>query len=194
MQTTSTCPNCGGEGTTIAVKCHHCAGNGVIRGDEVITLKIPAGVADGMQLSLSGKGNAAARGGIPGDLIIAVEEAEHENFVRDGQNLLYEHFISIPDAAMGTSIEIPTLEGKARIKVPPGTQSGKVMRLKGKGLPDVNAYGTGDLLVSINVWTPTNLSREERDMMEKLMRSENFKPHPEKSDRNFFDRMREYFK
>lgn len=193
MQTTSTCPSCGGEGQTISAKCPACAGNGIVKGDEIISIKIPAGVQEGMQLSVSGKGNAGARSGIPGDLIVLVEEVEHEDLVRDGHNLLYEHYISIPDAALGTGIDVPTLEGKARIKIPAGTQSGKVFRLKGKGLPDINGYGTGDLLVNINVWTPGSLTPEEQEMMEKLRNSENFTPNPSKKDRNFFDRMREFF-
>lgn len=193
MQTSSTCPTCGGEGQTIAEKCHECAGNGIIKGEEVITLKIPAGVAEGMQLSVSGKGNAGARGGVPGDLIVLIEEEHHPELVRDGSNLLYSKFISFTDAALGSSIEIPTIEGKVRIKVTPGTQGGKVLRLKGKGLPDINSYGRGDLLVNINVWTPKNLSRDEKEILEKLGKSENFKPKPTSNDKSFFDRMREYF-
>jgi molecular chaperone DnaJ len=193
MQTTGTCPACGGEGRTISQKCPDCAGNGIVRGEEIINLRIPAGVSDGMQLSMSGKGNAGARGGVPGDLIILIEEVQHDHLIRDGQNLIYEHFISIPDAAMGTTSEIPTLEGKARIKIPAGTQSGKVFRLKGKGLPDLNAYGNGDLLVDIHVWVPKNLSEEERKLMEKLSQSPNFRPNPTRKDRGFFDRMKEFF-
>lgn len=194
MQTTSTCPACGGEGQIIMNRCTNCAGNGVINGEEIITVKIPAGVEDGMQLSMSGKGNAGARGGIPGDLIILIEEQEHKDFERDGTNLIYSEYISFIDAALGADIEIPTLEGKARIKITPGTQSGKVLRLKGKGLPSLNNYGQGDLLVNINVWTPKNLSREEKEMLEKLRRSENFIPSPTVKDKSFFHRMKEYFK
>ena len=193
MQTSSTCPSCGGEGQIIAEKCHECAGNGIVKGEEVISLKIPAGVADGMQLSVSGKGNAGARGGVSGDLIVLIEEEHHPDFVRDGSNLLYSKFISFTDAALGASIEIPTIEGKARVKIAPGTQGGKVLRLKGKGLPDVNSYGRGDLLVNINVWTPKDLSREEKLILEQLGKSENFKPKPTSKDKSFFDRMREYF-
>ncbi len=193
MQTTSTCPTCDGEGTVIGTKCNACYGNGIVKGEEVITVRIPAGVAAGMQLSISGKGNAAARGGIPGDLLILVEEQEHEHFARDGNNLIYEHFISLPDAALGSSTDIPTLEGKARVKIEPGTQSGKVLRLKGKGLPDLNGYGRGDLLVNISVWTPRNLTREEQQILERLKESENFKPHPGKKDKGFFDRMKDIF-
>lgn len=193
MQTTTTCPSCGGEGQTITDKCTACFGNGIVKDEEVITFNIPAGVSEGMQMSMSGKGNAAARGGIPGDLIILIEEVKHESLIRDGSNLLYDHYISFPDAALGTTIEVPTLEGKARIKIEPGTQSSKVLRLKGKGLPSVNAYGRGDLLVNINVWTPQELSKEEKQIMEKLAKSESFKPNPSKSDKSFFERMRDYF-
>lgn len=193
MQTTTTCPACGGEGTVISSKCNKCAGNGIIKGEEVISIKIPAGVSDGMQLSLNGKGNAGPRGGIPGDLIILIEEQKHEDFERDGQNLIYELFISLPDAALGNTIEIPTLDGKARIKIEPGTQSGKVLRLKGKGLPDLNGYHKGDLLVNINTWTPRSLTREEQEILEKLRTSDNFIPHPSKKDKGFFDRMRNIF-
>ena len=193
MQTTSTCPACGGQGQTIASKCHKCAGDGILKGEEVIPIKIPAGVSDGMQLSMSGKGNAGARDGVPGDLIVLIEEKEHDLFVRDDQNLLYDHYISMPEAALGTSIDIPTLDGKARVKIAPGTQGGKILRLKGKGLPDVNAYGTGDLLVNINVWTPKNLTKEEEKTLERLKGSESFRPKPTKKDKKFFDRMKEYF-
>ncbi len=193
MQTTSTCPSCSGEGQTITEKCTACYGNGIVKDSEVISVNIPAGVGEGMQMSMSGKGNAAARGGIPGDLIVLIEEVKHEKLIRDGNNLLYDHYISFPEAALGTTIEVPTLEGKARIKIEPGTQPSKVLRLKGKGLPSVNAYGRGDMLVNINVWTPQNVSKEEKQMLEKLSQSENFKPKPQKSDRSFFERMREYF-
>jgi len=193
MQTTSTCPACGGEGQIITSKCNKCAGNGIIKGEEVISIRIPAGVSDGMQLSLSGKGNAGPRGGIPGDLIVLIEEQEHEHFERDGQNLIYELFVSLPDAALGNTVEIPTLDGKARIKVEPGTQSGKVLRLKGKGLPDINGYSKGDLLVNISTWTPRNLTREEQAILEKLRQSDNFIPHPSKKDKGFFGRMKDIF-
>lgn len=193
MQTTSTCPACGGEGQIIQNKCVHCAGNGVIKGEEVITVDIPAGVSEGIQLSMNGKGNAAARGGVPGDLIIQIEEAPHNDLQRDGNNLLYDLFISFPDSALGTSVDIPTLDGKARIKIDPGTQAGKVLRLKGKGLPSLNTYGKGDLLITINIWTPKNLSRQEREMLEQLQLSENFKPVPGAREKGFFDRMKEYF-
>ncbi len=193
MQTTSTCPSCGGEGQTIEDKCSSCYGNGIVKNQEVISLNIPAGVESGMQLSLSGKGNAAPRGGIPGDLIVMVEVEPHPTLIRDGMNLLYDHHISFPQAALGTAIEVPTLEGKARIKIEPGTQPGKVLRLKEKGLPSVNAYGRGDLLVNINIWTPQKLSVEEKEALKNLRQSENFIPNPKKGDKSFFERMKDVF-
>ena len=193
MQTTATCPQCNGEGQIITDKCKSCHGDGIVRGEDVVTVKIPAGVHEGIQLSVNGKGNAAPRGGIPGDLIVVIEEAEHEHFMREGNNLFFEQHISIIDAAMGTQVDVPTLDGKARIKVEAGTQSGKVLRLKGKGVPDINGYGKGDLLVSIQVWTPKHLSSEEKKLLEKLRESDNFKPKPGTKDKSFFDRMKEYF-
>jgi molecular chaperone DnaJ len=193
MQTTSTCPSCGGEGQVITDKCKQCYGDGIVRDEEVITLNIPAGVGEGMQLSMSGKGNAGPRGGIPGDLIIAIEEVEHEQLKREGNNLYYDHYISFIDASLGTTVEVPTLEGKAKIKIDAGTQSGKVLRLKGKGVPDINGYGRGDLLVNINVWTPQSLTSEEKKMLESLRNSNNFKPNPSKKDKGFFERMKEYW-
>ena len=159
----------------------------------MISINIPAGVAEGMQLSLNGKGNAAARGGVPGDLIVLVEEVPHEKLIRDGSNLLYDHYITFTQAVLGDTIEVPTLEGKARIKIDAGTQGGKVLRLKGKGLPSVNAYGRGDLLVNINVWTPQNVSREEKTMLEQLAHSPNFQPSPRKGEKSFFERMKDVF-
>ena len=193
MQTTSTCPTCNGEGTTISNKCATCAGEGVQRGEETITIQIPAGVSDGMQLSMSGKGNAAPRGGIPGDLIILIEEQEHEFLNRDGNNIMYELHLSFIHAALGTSLEVPTLDGKARIKIEPGTQSGKILRLKGKGIQELNSYTKGDQLIHISIWTPKVLNREEKAMLEQLQDSENFKPNPGKNDKSFFERMKEYF-
>lgn len=193
MQTTTTCPHCGGEGQVIKDKCLTCFGNGIVKEEEVININIPSGVAEGMQLSLSGKGNAAARGGIPGDLIVLIEEIPHKHLIRDGNNLLHDYHISFPQAVLGTSIDVPTLEGKARIKIDPGTQGGKVLRLKSKGLPSVNGYGRGDLLVNINIWTPKSVSAEEKAILEDLKGSENFKPNPTKSDKSFFERMRDAF-
>lgn len=193
MQTQSVCPSCGGEGQIITHKCKSCSGNGIVKGEEVITINIPAGVEDGMQLSVSGKGNAAARGGINGDLIVVIEEEQNAQLKRDGQNLLYDHYISMPDAALGTTIEIPTVDGKAKIKVPAGTQAGKVFRLRSKGLPSVEYHGQGDLLVNINVWTPQKLNKEETEMMEKMQASDSFTPKPTAKDKSLFDRMRDYF-
>jgi molecular chaperone DnaJ len=193
MQTTSTCPSCNGEGTTISSKCPTCSGEGVSRGEETISIQIPAGVADGMQLSMSGKGNAAPRGGIPGDLIILIEEIENEYLKRDGNNIVYELHLNFIHATLGTSIEVPTLDGKARIKIEPGTQSGKILRLKGKGIQELNSYTKGDQLIHISIWTPKVLNKEEKGLLEQLQDSENFKPNPSKSDKTFFERMKEYF-
>ena len=193
MQTTTTCPTCGGEGRTISEKCTVCHGDGILKGEEIVDINIPAGVTEGMVMTMSGKGNAAARGGIPGDLLIQVDEIPHPELQRDGINLLYEHYISLPEAALGTTIEIPTVDGKAKVKIEAGTQGGKVLRLRGKGLPEVNGYNKGDLLVNVNVWTPRTLTSEEKKILEKLAESPNFQPSPTKRDKSFFDRMKEYF-
>lgn len=193
MQTTTTCPTCHGEGQTISAKCGTCHGEGVERAEETISINIPAGVVDGMQLSMTGKGNAAQRGGIPGDLLILIEEVEHKQLKRDGINIIFDLYISFIDAALGTSIEIPTIDGKARIKIDPGTQAGRILRLKGKGIKDINSYQKGDQLVHVNIWTPKVLTKDERIMLEKLQDSPNFKPNPDKNDKGFFERMKEYF-
>ena len=193
MQTVATCPTCHGEGQVIVNVCKGCKGSGTQQGEEVISINIPAGVSEGMQLSVSGKGNAAERGGIPGDLIVVIEEIPHESLQRDGEHLIYDLYVNFADAALGTSVEIPTLEGKAKIKLEPGTQGGKVLRLKAKGIPRIDSYSKGDLLVNINVWTPQQLSSEEKKTLEKLRDSDNFKPNPGKGDKSFFERMKEYF-
>lgn len=193
MKTQTACSSCHGEGKIIKDKCGICHGDGVVRGEEVISVNIPAGVAEGMQLSMNGKGNAGPRGGVPGDLLILIEEQEHAELKRDGHNLIYHAFISFPDAALGTQVEIPTIDGKVKIKVEPGTQSGKILRLKGKGLADINSYGKGDLLVDVNVHIPSTLSTEEKKLMEQLRESKNFIPNPNKKEKSFFDRMKEYF-
>lgn len=193
MATTTTCPTCNGEGQVITAKCNVCHGEGRVYGEETINVDIPAGVAEGMQLSMSGKGNAGERGGNPGDLLIAIEEEEHGELKRDGNNVAYELFISFPDAALGTSVDVPTIDGKARIKIKAGTQAGEIFRLKGKGLPNVNAYGSGDQLIHVNVWVPKELSADEHKELEKLRNSHNFKPNPGKNDKNFFEKMRDYF-
>jgi molecular chaperone DnaJ len=174
-------------------KCSTCHGDGIVREEEIISINIPAGVAEGMQLSMNGKGNAAPRGGINGDLLILIEEEEHPLLKREGNHLIFYLNISFPDAALGTSVEIPTIDGKAKIKIEPGTQSGKVLRLKGKGLPDLNSYSKGDLLVEISIATPVNLSPEERKILEQLKTSKNFEPNPHRKEKGFFDRMKEYF-
>ena len=176
MQTTSTCPTCEGEGKIINEKCTFCNGEGVLMSEEVISINIPAGVGEGMQLSLSGKGNAARRGGVNGDLIVLIEEEEHPELVRDGNDLLYNVFIGYPEAVLGETVEIPTIEGKVKVKIEAGTQPGKILRLRGKGLPDVNGYGKGDLLAKVNVWIPKNLSKDEKKLVEKMKEAEGFKP------------------
>ncbi|WP_442588503.1 molecular chaperone DnaJ [Pedobacter sp. AW31-3R] len=193
MQTTATCPTCNGSGSQITSKCNVCHGEGTVRGEETIDINIPAGVSDGMQLSMSGKGNAAPNGGIPGDLIILIEEIAHETLKREGNNVVYDLHLSIIDAALGFSAEVPTIDGKAKIKIEPGTQSGKLLRLKGKGIPEVNSYHRGDQIIHVNIWTPKALSSEERSMLEKLRESPNFKPQPGKNDKSFFEKMKEYF-
>lgn len=193
MQTTSTCPTCNGEGTEITAKCTVCHGEGLTRGEETISINIPAGVSEGMQLSMSGKGNAAPRGGIPGDLIILIEELAHETLKREGNNIIYDLHISFIDATIGSSVEVPTIDGKAKIKIDPGTQGGKILRLKAKGIPEVNSYHRGDQLIYINIWTPKVLSKDEREMLDSLKDSPNFKPQPGKNEKSFFDKMKEYF-
>ncbi|MFB6317342.1 molecular chaperone DnaJ [Saccharicrinis sp. FJH54] len=192
MQTQTVCPTCNGEGKMITNKCVHCNGEGIVRDEEVISVKIPAGVAEGMQLSVSGKGNAARRGGINGDLLVYIEEEEHPELIRDGHDLVYNLLLSFPEAALGVPIEIPTVDSKVKIKIEPGTQPGKVLRLRGKGLPDVNSYGRGDLLVNINVYIPENLSKDDRKMVEKLAESDAFKPE-ENAAKNFFRKVRNFF-
>jgi molecular chaperone DnaJ len=193
MQTASTCPTCGGAGKIIEHKCTKCFGDGIVKGEEVLELNIPAGVANEMQLSVRGKGNAAARGGVPGDFIVVIEEEEHAELKRDGANLHYELYVNFADAALGTSVDVPTIDGKARIKVEQGTQGGKLLRLRGKGLPDLDRGGKGDIIVHVNIWTPKNLNKQEREALELLRNSDNFRPDPGKSERSFFDKMKDYF-
>jgi molecular chaperone DnaJ len=193
MQTASTCPTCHGEGTTIDEKCEKCYGEGIVKAEEVIRISIPAGVAEGMQVKMSGKGNAARRGGVNGDLLVIIHEEKHPDLTRDGSDLIYNMHLSVPQAALGTTVEIPTVEGKAKIKIESGTQPGRILRLRGKGLPEVNGYGRGDLLVQITVWIPKNLDKEERKMLEKMEQSDSFTPRPEKGDNSFFNRMKNFF-
>ncbi len=193
VQTSSICPSCNGQGKTISEKCTECHGEGVIRDNEVIKISIPAGVGKGMQMTVSEKGNAARRGGENGDLIVLIDEEKHPDLIRDGNDLLYSLYLSIAEAALGTHIEIPTIEGKVKIKIDPGTQPGKILRLRGKGIPDVNGYGKGDLLVTLSVWIPKTLTNEEKRTLTKLNESENFTPNPSSSDKNFFEKMRGFF-
>lgn len=194
MQTVATCPSCNGEGSTITNKCGNCKGDGRVYGEETVTMDIPAGVQEGMQLNMQGKGNAGERGGMPGDLIILIEEEAHEQLQREGLNVVYDLHISIPDAVFGAQVEVPTIDGKAKIKIPAGTQGGKIFRLKGKGFPSVNnSYEKGDQLIHVNVWIPQQVSAEEKAMIEKLQSSPNFTPKPDKSDKSFFEKIREMF-
>lgn len=192
MQTTSTCPTCEGEGKIINEKCTFCNGEGVLMSEEVISINIPAGVGEGMQLSLNGKGNAARCGGVNGDLIVLIEEEEHPELVRDGNDLLYNVFIGYPEAVLGETVEIPTIEGKVKVKIEAGTQPGKILRLRGKGLPDVNGYGKGDLLAKVNVWIPKNLSKDEKKLVEKMKEAEGFKPGSG-DKKSIFSKMKDFF-
>ncbi len=193
MQSQAACPKCKGEGKVISNPCSKCHGSGLVKDSEEITFKIPAGVAHGMQLTVQGKGNAAKSGGINGDLLVVIEEEQDKVLQRDGNDLIYSLFVSVPDAILGTSAEVPAVDGKLRIKIEPGTQSGKVLRLRGKGVPDINGYGAGDLLVYVQVWIPKNVSSEEKANLEKMQKSSNFSPKPSSDDRNFFDRIKRMF-
>ena len=185
MQTQTTCPTCGGEGHVIKNKCTHCGGEGIVMGEETVTVKIPAGVAEGMQLSMSGKGNAGKHNGIPGDLLIVVEEEKDKELIRDENDLVYNLLLSVPTAALGGTVEIPTVDNKVKVKIDPGTQPGKVLRLRGKGLPDVNGYGQGDLLVNISIYIPETLSRDEKKALEQMQDSDNFRPSNSVKERIF---------
>lgn len=194
MQTVTTCPDCNGEGTTITSKCSNCKGAGRVYGEETITIDVPPGVQAGMQLSIGGKGNAGERGGAPGDLIVLIEEEAHTELQREGLNVVYELYVSFTDAVFGTNAEVPTIDGRAKIKIPPGTQSGKIFRLKGKGFPNVHSnYEKGDQLIHVSVWTPQNLSEEEKAALERLSESPNLKPQPEKTEKGFFDKIKDLF-
>ena len=192
MQTQTVCSACGGNGKKITQKCSHCNGEGIERADDVIAINIPAGVAQGMQLSLGGKGNAARHGGINGDLLIVIEEETHPELIRDQNDIIYNLLLSFPQAAMGSTVEVPTLDGKAKIKIEPGTQPGKVLRLKNKGLPSVNHYGTGDLLINVAVYIPEDLTKEQKEILEKMDQSPNFKPSNSVKDK-IFNRFRNMF-
>ncbi len=193
MQTTAQCPNCHGTGSIVVEPCTKCRGEGRTIEDETLDIDIPAGVEDGMQLTMRGRGNAGIKGGPAGDLLISIEVKPHADLKRDGNNLIYELYLSFPDAAIGCSAEVPTLSGPVKIKIPPGTPSGKIFRLNGKGLPSVQAYGRGDELIYVNIWTPKKLSDEEKRILEKLNTSPNFQPQPSKTEKGFFERMKDYF-
>ncbi len=193
MQTTSVCPSCGGDGKVITKKCPACYGEGIVQKEEIIKINIPAGVGKGMQMTVGGKGNAPRRGGINGDLLVVIDEEEHPELIREGNDLIYNLFVSVPDAVLGTQVEIPTVENNVKINIEPGTQPGRILRLRGKGLPEVNGYGRGDLLVNVNVWIPKNTTKEESKLFEKFRDSDSFVPRPDKNDKSFFERMRGYF-
>lgn len=193
MQTQTECSVCGGEGQIIKDKCPYCGGEGVVKAEEIISINIPAGVMEGMQLQMSGKGNAARRGGVNGDLLILIEEEPHPDLIRDENDLIYNLLLSVPTATLGGQVEVPTVTGKAKITIAPGTQPGKVLRLRGKGLPSVNSYGTGDLLINIGVYIPEKLNREEKKLMEQLATSENMSPNAT-DKRNFFSNFKNMFR
>ncbi|MBQ7984046.1 MAG: molecular chaperone DnaJ [Bacteroidales bacterium] len=194
MQTQSVCPTCAGEGKIIKDKCPNCHGDGIVKGEEIISINIPAGVQDGMQLSFSGKGNAGARNGVAGDLIVSIEEVKHDQFERNGNDLCLQTYITFPQAVEGTTIEVPTLSGKVKFKIEQGMPSGKIYRLRGKGLPDFNnPYSKGDLLVRVDVWVPKNTTKQEREVLDKLETFDNFKPNPTQKDKSFFDKMKDIF-
>ncbi len=193
MVSTTTCGSCGGSGQIVDKRPPGVDSSGLVSKEDLISVKIPAGVGEGVQLAMQGKGNEAPGGGAPGDLLIVIEEAEDKVLKRDGNNIIYDLHISFIDATLGTAIEVPSIGGKVRIKIDPGTQSGKILRLRGKGLKDLNGYGTGDQLIYVNVWTPKKLTAEERAKLESLKDAPNFQPHPDANEKGFFERMKEYF-
>tara|TARA_B100000809_G_scaffold262735_1_gene314398 strand:+ start:25185 stop:26318 length:1134 start_codon:yes stop_codon:yes gene_type:complete len=193
MQTSAPCNVCGGSGQSIDKKPANADDHGMLQNEETVSIKIPAGVVEGMQLKVSGKGNEAPGNGISGDLLVAIEEKPHNTLQREGDNLHYDLYISISDAVLGTSKEIDTVNGKVRIKIEQGVQSGKILRLRNKGIPSINNYGTGDLLVHINVWTPKTLSKEQTEFFKKMTDDDNFEPKPEKEDKSFFEKVKDMF-
>ncbi|MBK6664660.1 MAG: molecular chaperone DnaJ [Saprospiraceae bacterium] len=193
MQTTVVCPKCNGSGKSITAACGTCRGDGRTMDEELIEIEIPAGVQEGMQLSMRGKGNVGQAGGPAGDLLINIEEKPHEQFSRDGMNVIYDLFLNFADASLGTNSEVPTLSGNVKVKIPAGTQAGKIFRLKGKGLPSLQQYGKGDQLINVNIWTPKVLTAEETEILERMRNMPNFNPRPNSGEKGFFERMKEYF-
>ena len=193
MQTQGVCPTCGGTGKVITSKCDKCGGEGVVRGEEVVEIRIPAGVGEGMVLTVAGKGNAARQGGVNGDLLVVIDEERNPELVRDGNDLIHNLNITVPTALLGGSVEIPTVDGRVKIKIDPGTHAGKVLRLRGKGLPDVNGYGTGDLLVVVDITIPAKLSAEEKRLVEQLAGQPSFAKAESVKNQNIFERMKNFF-
>ncbi|MCK5400773.1 MAG: molecular chaperone DnaJ [Flavobacteriaceae bacterium] len=193
MQTSAPCNTCGGAGQMIDKKPIGADAQGLILSEETVSIKIPAGVVDGMQLKVSGKGNSPPGNGISGDLLVAIQEEEHSTLQREGDNLHYDLYISVPDAILGISKEIDAVTGKVRIKIDAGVQSGKILRLRGKGIPSINGYGKGDLLVHVNVWTPKTLSKQQKEFFESMRDDEHFEPKPESSDKSFFEKVKDMF-
>jgi molecular chaperone DnaJ len=193
MQTTVVCPKCNGSGKSITAYCNTCRGDGRTTEEDTIEIDIPAGVHEGLQLSVRGKGNAGQNGGPAGDLLVSIEEKQHKEFSRDGQNVIYDLYLNFADVALGIQSEVPTLTGKVKVKIPAGTQSGKIFRLKGKGLPSLQSYQRGDQLIHVNVWTPKNLDSSEVAMLENMRNMPNFKPSPSEGEKGFFERMKEFF-
>ena len=194
MQTQGVCPTCGGTGKTITAKCDKCGGEGVVRGEEIVEIKIPAGVGDGMAVTVSGKGNAARHGGVNGDLLVMIEEEHNPELVRDGNDLIHNLNLTITTCILGGEVEVPTVDGRAKIKIAPGTHAGKVLRLRGKGLPDVNGYGRGDILVVVDITIPDSLTSEERQLVEKLSAQPHFKAAADRDKQNIFERMKNFFR
>jgi molecular chaperone DnaJ len=193
MQTSSACPTCRGAGQSIDKKPADADAQGLKVTEETVSVKIPAGVVDGMQLKVTGKGNSAPGNGISGDLLVVIQEEDHKTLQREGDNLHYDLYVSLPDAVLGTSKEIDTVTGKVRIKVEPGVQSGKILRLRGKGIPSINGYGKGDLLVHVNVWTPKTLNKKQKEFFESMKNDEHFEPKPEIGDKSFFEKVKDMF-
>ena len=195
MATTATCPTCHGSGQQITANCTKCHGEGKVYGEETISIDIPAGVTEGIELSMSGKGNAGEKGGPAGDLLISIEEVKEQDLRREGNHIVYDLYISFADAALGTKVEVPTIDGKVRVTIPEGTQGGHIMKLKGKGLPSLNSYGKGDQIIQVHVWVPKHLSNEEKGILEKLKSSKNFKPDmvEARKEKGFFDKMKDIF-